>query len=128
MDTCAVIWDALEPKKLSKTAKETIEEADEKGHLIVSDISIWEIAMLVKRGRVQVDETPANLVRTILSARHYFVKNISPEIAELSVNLGDEINKDPADRLIVATAILEHFPLVTADKNLRKAKIVETVW
>ena len=45
-----------------------------------------------------------------------------------AVLLGKEINNDPADRFIVATAILEKYPLVTADKNLIKAKIVTTIW
>ncbi|MEO0966997.1 MAG: type II toxin-antitoxin system VapC family toxin [Cyanobacteria bacterium J06639_18] len=128
IDTCVMTWDALEPKKLSAKAKKTIEEVDQKSNLIISDISIWEISMLLKKGRIQVDETPANLINTILIARNYIVKSISPEIAELSVNLNHEINNDPADRLIVATSILENFPLVTADKNLIDAKIVETIW
>ena len=128
IDTCVMIWDALEPKKLSAKAKKTIEGVDRESNLIISDISIWEISMLFKKGRIQVDETPANLINTILIARNYIVKSISPEIAELSVNLNDEINNDPADRLIVATSILENCPLVTADKNLIDAKIVETIW
>ena len=128
LDTHTIIWDALAITKLSKKAKAEIEKADEEGVLIISDISLWEIAMLVSRKRIEVAETPANLIRTMLNARSYSVRKISPETAELSVNLGEEINNDPADRLIVATAILEKLPLVTADKNLRKAKIINTIW
>lgn len=128
LDTNAVVWDALAATKLSKKAKTKIEEADEERTLLICDISLWEIAMLVSRKRIEVDETPANLIRTILNARNYIVRGISPEIAELSVNLGDEINNDPADRLIVATSIFENLPLVTADKDLRKAKTVKTIW
>lgn len=128
MDTCAIIWDALEPGKLSAKAKRAIKKADDSNALIMCDISIWEISMLVKRKRIEVDETPANLLRLILSSRNYTVVNISPEIAELSVNLDDNINSDPADRLIAATSILKQAPVVTADKNLRNATILETVW
>lgn len=128
MDTCAIIWDALEPGKLSAKAKKAIKKADDSNALIMCDISIWEISMLVKRKRIEVDETPANLLRLILSSRNYTVVNISPEIAELSVNLDDDINSDPADRLIAATSILKQAPVVTADKNLRNATILETVW
>jgi len=53
---------------------------------------------------------------------------ISPEIAELSVNFGPEINNDPADRLIAATSILKNIPIITADQNLRNATILETIW
>ena len=128
MDTCAIIWDALEPTKLSAKAKNAIKKADGSNELLMCDISIWEISMLVKRKRIEVDETPANLVRLILSSRNYTIVNISPEIAELSVNLNDEINSDPADRLIAATSILKQAPVVTADKNLIRANILETLW
>ncbi len=128
MDTCAIVWDALEPGKLSAKAKKAIKKADDNNELLMCDISIWEISMLVKRKRIVVDETSANLVKLILSSRNYTVVNISPEIAELSVNLGDDINGDPADRLISATSILKQAPVVTADKNLHDAAILETVW
>ena len=128
MDTCAIIWDALEPGKLSAKAKKAIKKADDSNALIMCDISIWEISMLVKRKRIEVDETPANFLRLILSSRNYTVVNISPEIAELSVNLDDNLNSDPADRLIAATSILKQAPVVTADKNLRNSTILETVW
>jgi len=128
MDTCAIIWDALEPGKLSAKAKKAIRKADDSNALIMCDISIWEISMLVKRKRIEVDETPANFLRLILNSRNYTVVNISPEIAELSVNLDDNLNSDPADRLIAATSILKQAPVVTADKNLRNSTILETVW
>lgn len=128
MDTCAIVWDALEPSKLSAKAKKAIKKADDGNALLMCNISIWEISMLVKRKRIEIDETPANLIRLILSSRNYTVINISPEIAELSVNLDDDINSDPADRLIAATAILKQAPVVTADKNLLAATILETVW
>ncbi len=128
VDTCAIVWDALEPAKLSAKARQAIDKADEKNELLMCDISIWEISMLVQRERIKVDETPANLVNLILDARNYTVVNISPEIAELSVNLSDEINSDPADRLIVATSILKRAPVVTIDKNMRDATLVKTVW
>ncbi len=128
LDTCAIVWDALQPNKLTAKAKKAINNADENNKLFICDISFWEISMLIKRKRIEVDETAANLIRLILGSRNYTVINISPEIAELSVNLDSEINSDPADRLIVATSILKQTPLVTADQNLRNAEIVDTLW
>ncbi len=84
--------------------------------------------MLIKRTRIEIDETPANFLRLVLSSRNYLIVNMSPEIAELSVTLNSEINSDPADRIIVSTSALKQAPLVTADGNLRNAKIVETIW
>ena len=128
LDTCAIIWDALEPSKLSKNAKTAIVNADKNSHLIISDISIWEISMLIKKKRIQVETTATKLIKLYLQTRNISVQSITPEIAELSVNLDSTINKDPADRIIAATSIVLNAKLVTSDKNLIKNELVETVW
>lgn len=127
MDTCSIIWDALSPQHLSRKAKTAINKHEQEG-LIFCDISAWEIAMLIKKEKLQIDETPANFINTVLHSRNYVYKSITPDIADLSVNLGKEINQDPADRLIVATAIIENLALVTADNNLIKSTLVKTIW
>ena len=126
LDTCAIIWDALDASKLSPDARNTI-ELNERS-LIICDISIWEIAMLIKRKRLVLDDTAAGFINLLLQSRNYFIQEITPEIAELSVNFGSEINNDPADRLIAATSILGNAPIVTADQNLRNTTMVETIW
>ena len=128
MDTCAIIWDALNPTKLTQKASQSIENADKRHALIVSDISLWEISMLIKRRRLEVDTTPTNFLNLLLQSRNISVQSISPEIAELSVNFGTEINKDPADRIIAATSIILNAQLVTADENLRDSDMLETIW
>jgi PIN domain nuclease of toxin-antitoxin system len=126
LDTCAIIWDALDPSKLSSDAAKAINNAD--NDLIICDISIWEISMLIKRNRLCVDSTASEFVGLAVQARNYRIQKITPPIAELSVNLGQEINNDPVDRLISATSILLNAPLVTADQNLREASLIETIW
>ncbi len=128
LDTCAIVWDALEPKKFTAKAKKAIDNADKQNALIISDISIWEISMLVKKGRIEIDTTPAHFIHLYLQARNISVKSISPEVAELSVNFGDEIDSDPADRLIAATSIIHNARLVTADTNLRDCELIDTLW
>ncbi len=54
LDTCALVFDSLTPDRLSSPAREAIEQADAAGELACSDISLWEIAMLVERGRLNV--------------------------------------------------------------------------
>jgi PIN domain nuclease of toxin-antitoxin system len=56
------------------------------------------------------------------------VKPMTPEIAALAVRLPAGFPKDPADRLIAATAIVEGVPLVTADERIRQTKVVQTIW
>ena len=128
MDTCAIIWDALDQNQLTKKALNAINKADEFNALIISDISIWEIAMLMKKGRLEVEETATNFINLYLQSRNISVTQITPETAELSVNFGEEINKDPADRIISATSIIHNAQLVTADKNLLDAEIIDTIW
>ena len=125
IDTCAIVWDALDPEQLSAKAKKAIKEHDE---LIISDISIWEISMMIKKGRIEIDSSSSEFTKLLIQARNYHVQEITPEIAELSVNFGTEINKDPADRIISATSILHNAPIVTADINLRDVSILETIW
>jgi len=128
MDTCAIIWDALDPGKLTTKAKKSIDDADQNNALIISDISFWEIAMLIKKGRLEIDSSPANFINLFLQSRNIAVKSISPEIAELSVSFNKEINNDPADRIIVATSVIYNARLVTADENLLKNKLVDSIW
>jgi PIN domain nuclease of toxin-antitoxin system len=128
MDTCAIIWDALERDKLSKNALNAINKADESNALIISDISIWEISMLIKKKRIEVDTTAANFINLFLQFRSVSVQSISPEIAELSVNFNSEITNDPADRIIAATSIILSTQLVTADQNLIDSQMINTVW
>ena len=129
VDTHVVIWRALEPKQLSTKARRALKQADQSGQaVLVSEISLWEIALLMKRGRLQLDSDYLTFVDLIRSANVYRFINITPKIAFLSANLPDDINRDPADRLICATALAHQAELVTADKNLRKTKSITTIW
>ena len=126
LDTCAIIWDALDSSKLSSLAKKQIKQNE--GHLLICDISIWEISKLIKKKRLVVDATASSFINLLLQSRNYLVQEITPEIADLSVNFGPEMNNDPADRLIAATSILANAPVVTADENLRGATMLDTIW
>jgi PIN domain nuclease of toxin-antitoxin system len=128
LDTCAVIWDALEPSKLSDKAIEVINKAELSNQLFISDITIWEIAMLVKKGRIKMNTSSSELISCYLQTRSIQIIAISPDIAEFSVNLSDDINKDPADRIIAATSILNNAQLVTADQNLIESDLINTIW
>jgi PIN domain nuclease of toxin-antitoxin system len=126
LDTCTIIWDALETIKITPLATKAIKHA--RNELIICDISFWEISMLIKRKRLEVDDTASGFINLLLQSRNFHIQEITPEIAELSVNLGPEINNDPADRLIAATSILRNAPIITADQNFIEATRVETIW
>lgn len=128
LDTCAILWDALDPSQLSKKAVKAIQSADQNDTLAISDISLWEIAMLMKKGRIRIDASPAGFLRLFLQSRNVIIHAITPEIAEQSVDFGQESNTDPADRIIAATSVVYKAPLVTADRNLLGCKRVNTIW
>jgi PIN domain nuclease of toxin-antitoxin system len=56
------------------------------------------------------------------------VKRVTPAIASTAVQFPDEYPKDPADRLIGATSVVEQLPLVTADEKLRCSPMLQTIW
>ena len=126
LDTCAIIWDALDSGKLTSRAKRALKRAE--GELVICDISIWEISMLIKKNRLVIDETTSAFLNLLLESRNYNVQTITPEIAALSVDFGPDISNDPADRLIAATSIVLDAPIITADQNMRSAKSLNPLW
>jgi len=128
LDTHIIVWDALQPEKISKKARKMMDRANDSNEIIIADISLWEIAMLMKKNRLKVDATYPEFIHLIRSANHYTIQAITPEIADISVSISSEVNLDPADRLISATALYRNIPLITADANLINAKSIETVW
>jgi len=127
-DTQVIIWDALKPELLSPRAKKAIREANRLDGIIFCEISLWEIAMLMKKRRLSVDVNYQEFIRLVSDSNNYIFKGISPQIAELSTHLFSTTNKDPADRIISATSIIEKANLVTSDKILRRSKKIHTIW
>ena len=128
VDTHIIIWNALKPDKLSQKAKKAIEKANNSDGIFFCEISLWEIAMLISKSKLTVDATYNEFINLVYASNNYRYKGITPEIAEKSTSLPDQVNKDPADRIISATSIIHKAPLITADKNLLKATCIETIW
>ncbi len=128
VDTHVIIWNALKPSLLSRNAKKAIDKANETDGILVCEISLWEIAMLIKKKRFVIGISFLEFIKLLKAANNYIFKELTPEIVGLSVDLPSEITQDPADRIICATSILNNTQLVTADKNLRKAKSIKTLW
>ena len=128
IDTHIIIWDALKPEMLSKKAKSALKKANDSDGIIISDISLWEIAMFVNKKRIEINTPYLEFIKLVKSANNYINQGINPEIADISVSFPAEINADPADRIICATSVYKNIPLITADKNLIKSTLVETIW
>ena len=127
-DTHIIIWNALAPEMLSRKAEKAFSAANNSDGIIFCDISLWEIAMLMHKGRLSIDVEYLEFIKLVSESNNYVYRGITPEIARLSAKLFSENNKDPADRIIAATSIIENAKLVTADKKLRQSKKVVTIW
>lgn len=128
LDTHALLWLCLEPKRLSQPAAATIRKAISSGGIGIASISLWEIAMLIALGRLSSRGTPDAWIANLVKASGVVVKELTPVVAVLSTQFPHDFPADPADRLIAATARAEGLALVTRDANIRRSPLVKTVW
>jgi PIN domain nuclease of toxin-antitoxin system len=128
MDTCALVYDALMPEKLTAAAKKAIVIAEKKNQIFCSDISLSEIAMLVEKKRLDPGTDIQTFLQLILQSRGIQIHGINMEIAILSATHSGYQHFDPADRIIMATAMHYHAALITSDKKLRTLKGLQIIW
>jgi len=126
LDTHVLVWLALEPHKLSRNAKEAIRGARREACLAIAGITLWEMAWLVENGRIETTMSAESFLREC--AAKVSVLPITPEIAARAVSLPDSYPRDPQDRLIGATALVEGIKLVTHDRLIKESGIVPIVW
>ncbi len=91
-------------------------------------ITIWEIARLVALGRYRLEPDMKAWVRDALAIDRVELLPLSPNIAMTAASLGSAIHKDPADRMIVATALEHDVAIVTKDGPITDAGIVRCIW
>jgi PIN domain nuclease of toxin-antitoxin system len=126
VDTHAVIWLTQDQGQLSGAAGSALIEARREGRLAIADITLREIAAQSVRGRLTVSPSLEVYLRFIES--QFMVLPINGEIAERSARFGSLYPKDPADRLIGATALIHGARLVTKDVLIRASGEVECIW
>jgi PIN domain nuclease of toxin-antitoxin system len=127
LDTHVLLWWFEQPRRLSVAQRRVLRKAGDQSSLGVSDVTLWEIGLLVERGRVELamplDEwltraTAGPLVERI---------GISPSIVREMVSLSATRDWDPADRILVATARVTGVPLVTSDGRIEASALVRVV-
>jgi PIN domain nuclease of toxin-antitoxin system len=128
LDTCALIFDALFPERLTENAINTIEKSEQQSKLFCCDISLWEVAMLIQKKRLNPEIETQFFLETILKSRRIQLLSINPEIAAISCSENMFKHKDPADRLIAATTIHHRAKLVTSDTKLVDISGLEIIW
>ena len=115
LDTHALVWAAEGDQRLGGQARYRLQEEAARAGVLVPAICAWEIALLAKRGQVALSYDPKVWMRRVLNEPGYRLAAFEPDIAIDSVRL-DWAHKDPADRLIVATALHWRAPLMTKDR------------
>lgn len=127
LDTHTVLWVKSDSGRLSPKARATIEKArrDAEG-LAISGITLLELATLARKGRIRLTISLESMLQEIEA--QFVVLPISSRACARTLQLPADYPKDPADRLIGATALVEGLPLLTADKEILKSKAVPTIW
>jgi PIN domain nuclease of toxin-antitoxin system len=125
LDTHAFVWWAAGSNKLSATARRAIDASARRG---VPAICLWEIAMLTQRRRLVLDRDVMDWLSDALSLDGVELLPLTADIAVRSTRLGRGVPADPADQLIVATAMVHGAPLVTRDERIRGFGGVTAIW
>jgi PIN domain nuclease of toxin-antitoxin system len=122
-----VLWLTSDPAKLSSKARAAIEASRRNGDgLAVCDITLLELTTLASKGRILLGLGLESILQEI-EAR-FVVLPISSRACARAMGFPAAYPKDPADRIIGATALVEGLSLITADRAIHRSKVVRTIW
>jgi PIN domain nuclease of toxin-antitoxin system len=129
LDTHAWIWFINAPEALGKRAASAIEKARNSGEGIhISCISTWEMHMLVAKGRLSLAIAPEVWVARCERLSFVRFHPVNNSIARLAVSAGGAMHADPADRIIVATALYLGASVVTRDERIKASGLTPCIW
>ena len=127
LDTHVIVWLAGQEHRLSSKAKTAIEEArqTEEG-LAVSDFTLYELSTLYRKKQFTLAVSPETFLSEV--EQRFIILPITSRICLGALSLPADYPKDPADRILGATALVEGLALVTADTKIRSSRVVPTIW
>jgi PIN domain nuclease of toxin-antitoxin system len=128
LDSHVLLWVVADPERLSRQAASAIRRARVSDGVAISAITVWELALLFARGIIRSQTTVESSVQNLLTRSGVVVLPITAEIAAIGTQFSADYPKDPADRLIGATAMAEGIALVTKDDRLRQCRHLKTIW
>ena len=127
VDSHVVVWLAFDQNQISKKARTAINDARKSADgLAISDITLLELATLVSKARIRLAISLESFLEEV-EAR-FVVLPISGRACARAMVLPPSYPKDPADRIIGATALVEGLSLLTADREIRRSRAVQTIW
>lgn len=128
LDTHVWVWWLSDPNKLPARAAKAVQEAVADRAIYVSSISAWEIAMLVSKARLSFTMDARDWIAKSEALDFFHFVPVDNAIAIRSVRLPKPFHRDPADRIIVATAMTMGVSLVSSDTKILKYPHVKTIW
>ena len=127
VDTHVVVWLAFDQDQISAKAKGAIDDARKNADgLAISDITMLELATLASKGRIRLDISLESFLQEVET--RFVVLPISGRACARAMGLPASYPKDPADRIIGATALVEGLSLLTADREIRRSRAIKTIW
>ena len=127
LDTHAWIWWVDQDAKLGAKTIAVLDSLPRDQRPFLCDISLWEVAMLAERGRLELDVPLAEWLDAAAHPRSVQIVGITPRIAAAVAALPDSFHRDPADRLIVATSRALSIPVLSHDRLINRSRLV-TRW
>jgi PIN domain nuclease of toxin-antitoxin system len=127
LDTHAWLWWVEGDRRLQRRVRDTLDRLPQEGRPYLSAISLWEVAMLVERGRVVFSVSLSEWLAAAAHPRSVRIIPISSKIAAQTADLPVTFHRDPADRLIVASCRVLGLPLLTRDVRILRSRLV-TRW
>jgi PIN domain nuclease of toxin-antitoxin system len=127
VDTHVVVWLAFDQDQISRKARTAIDEARRNADgLAISDITLLELATLASKGRVRLDISLESFLQEVET--RFVVLPITGRACARAIGLPASYPRDPADRIIGATALVEGLSLLTADRDIRRSRALRTIW
>lgn len=127
VDTHVVVWLAFDQKKISTRARAAIDDARKNAQgLAICDITLLELATLASKGRIRLDVSLETFLQEV--ELRFVVLPIRGRACIRAMGLPASYPNDPADRIIAATALAEGIALLTADRAIRRARVIRTIW
>jgi PIN domain nuclease of toxin-antitoxin system len=128
LDTHAWVWWVSSSRQLPAPVRARIDDSAATGQVYVSSISAWEVALLVRRGRLELTMAVEDWIARSEALPFLHFVPVDNRIALRSASQPDALPRDPADRMIVATALSLRAPVVTCDEKIRQWPQLATIW
>jgi len=124
LDTHAWVWWICGDSRLTAREREELDNLPPPSRPVLAEISLWEVAMLVERGRLELNMELERWLAVASSPATVELARVTPAVAAEVARLPSRFHRDPADRLIVATARVRKLRVLTRDRMITQARVV----